>query len=105
MVAPALRRPRLGYVSASLLLLAAALASLAFADIAVTALDPWVEFRRLLVGLISVDLLAIEVRGVALTIAFAVLGVGIGATCGLVLALVFAYSRLVRLVCAFLRSV
>ena len=39
------------------------------------------------------------------TVAFAVLGVAIGASVGFLLALVFARLRAVRLLCAFLRSV
>jgi phosphonate transport system permease protein len=105
MVAWALGRPRLGYLSASALLLLVALLCLAIADIAVTALDPWAELRRLLGGLMATDLLAIEARGVVLTVAFAVIGVGIGATAGLGLALLFPHARSVRLACAFLRSI
>src|SRR5216117_2615553 len=98
-------RPRLGYRSASLLLLLAAALNLAVADVAVTSLDPWAELRRLLSGLLRPDVLAVEAKGIALTVAFAVLGVGIGASAGLALALVFPYARLVRLLCAFLRSI
>jgi phosphonate transport system permease protein len=105
MAVRALPRPRLGYVSTSALLLIVALLSLSIADIAVTVLDPWAEFRRLLTGLMSADITAIEARGIALTVAFAVIGVGIGASVGIALALVFPYSRSVRLVCAFLRSI
>ena len=97
--------PRLGYRSASGLLLIAALLGLAVADLNVTALDPWIELRRLLLGLVHTDVLAIEAKGLALTVAFAVLGVGIGATAGLAMALVFAHLQAVRLLCAFLRSV
>ena len=96
---------RLGYRSTSLLLAAAALACLAVADLSITALNPWAEFRRLLQGLISIDLIAIEARAIVLTVAFAVIGVGIGASAGLGLALLFPHSRLVRLACAFLRSI
>ena len=39
------------------------------------------------------------------TVAFAVLGVALGASAGFVLALIFARLRAVRLLCAFLRSV
>src|ERR1700674_3024276 len=83
----------------------AALLGLAIADLRVTALDPWLELRRLLTGLLHTDVVAVEARGLVLTVAFAVVGVGIGATAGLALALVFPHVRAVRVLCAFLRSV
>ena len=97
--------PRLSYRSISLLLLIAALLGLAVADLRVTALDPWLELQHLLAGLLHTDVLAVEARGLVLTVAFAVLGVGIGASAGLALALVFPHFAPVRVVCAFLRSV
>ena len=97
--------PRLSYKSVSLLLLMAALLSLAIADLRVTALDPWLELRRLLTGLLHTDVLAVEARSLVLTVAFAVVGVGIGATAGLALALVFPLFGAVRVLCAFLRSI
>ena len=97
--------PRLSYRSVSLLLLMAALLGLAIADLRVTALDPWLELRRLLTGLLHTDVLAVEARSLVLTVAFAVVGVGIGATAGLALALVFPLFGAVRVLCAFLRSI
>src|SRR6266568_2593449 len=97
--------PRLSYKSVSLLLLMAALLGLAIADLRVTALDPWLELRRLLTGLLHTDVLAVEARSLVLTVAFAVVGVGIGATTGLGLALVFPLFGAVRVLCAFLRSI
>jgi phosphonate transport system permease protein len=105
MAATALRRPRLSYSSLSGLMLLAALLAVAVADIAVTSLDPWLELRRLALGLLRADLYAVEARSLVLTVAFAVLGVGIGAAAGLAMALVFPYSRGVRALCAFLRSI
>lgn len=105
MAARGLPVQKLGYAAASRLFLILALASLALADIAVTALDPWAELRRLLAGALRPDLLSIEVKSVVWTVAFAVLGVGLGASAGLALAVVFARSRVVRLICAFVRSV
>jgi phosphonate transport system permease protein len=105
MTAGRLTRPKLGYLSATnLFLLTAALALLA-ADLAVSALNPWAELRRLFAGLVRPDLLSIEVMSVAWTVAFAVLGVGLGGAAGFLLALVFARLRAVRILCAFLRSV
>src|SRR5262249_6899207 len=97
--------PRLGYLSASNLFLLLGILALLSADLAVTALDPWAEMQRLLAGLLRPDLMAIEVKSVVWTVAFAVLGVAIRASCGFLLALAFARSRAVRLLCAFLRSV
>src|SRR5215210_5287014 len=97
--------PKFGYVAASRLFLILALLSLLLADLAVTALDPWAELRRLVAGLVRPDLMLVEVKSIIWTVAFAVLGVGLGATAGLALAVVFARSRFVRLVCAFLRSI
>lgn len=98
-------RPRIGYASASWLFVAAALLALIAADLAVTTADPWAEVRRLVAGLVRPDLFAIEVWSVIWTVAFAVLGVGIGAVAGFLLALFFARHRSIRLLCAFLRSV
>jgi phosphonate transport system permease protein len=97
--------PKLGYLSASGLFLLIGIGALAIADLTVSALSPWAEMRRLLAGLLRPDLVAIEAMSVAWTVAFAVLGVALGATAGLLLALVFAQFRAVRLLCAFLRSV
>ena len=107
MQAPArsLALPKLRYRSASGLLgLAAALALLS-ADLAVTALDPWAEMRRLVAGLLRPDLLSVEAMSVVWTVAFAVLGVALGASAGLAMAMVFARLRAIRLLCAVLRSI
>jgi phosphonate transport system permease protein len=83
----------------------AAILALPLADLTISALHPGAEFRRLLAGMLSPAFAAIEVWSVVWTVAFAVLGVGAGATAGLILALFFDRSRLVRLAAAFLRSV
>ena len=95
----------LTYGSATRILLLAALIALPFADLTISALHPGAEFRRLLAGMLSPAFSAIELWSVVWTVAFAVLGVAAGGTAGLVLALFFDRSRLVRLVAAFLRSV
>ena len=100
-----LSSPKFGYVAASRLFLILALLSLVIADLTITALDPWAELRRLLAGLLRPDLLSVEIKSIVWTVAFAVLGVGLGASAGLALAVVFARSRSVRLICAFLRSI
>jgi phosphonate transport system permease protein len=105
MAGRALALPKLGYLSASSLFLLIAAVALLLADLKVIALDPWAEMRRLVRGLIRPDLLSVEVMSVVWTVAFAVLGVAIGASVGFLFALVFARLRAVRLLCAFLRSV
>ncbi|MFL5049237.1 MAG: ABC transporter permease, partial [Xanthobacteraceae bacterium] len=79
MAAHGLPSPKFGYVAASRLFLILALLSLSVADLTITALDPWAEPRRLLAGIIRPDLLAVEVKSIVWTVAFAVLGVGLGA--------------------------
>jgi phosphonate transport system permease protein len=97
--------PRLTYGSATQLFLLTAIAALPFADLSIIAVHPGAEFRRLLTGILSPSFAAIELWSVVWTVAFAVLGVVTGGTAGLVLALFFDRSRLVRLAAAFLRSV
>jgi phosphonate transport system permease protein len=95
----------IGYVQASRLFLVLALACLLGADLVVSALDPWAELRRLVAGLLRPDLLSLEAMSVVWTVAFAVLGVGLGASVGFGLAIVFSRLRAVRILCAALRSV
>jgi phosphonate transport system permease protein len=97
--------PRLTYGLASQIFLLAAIVALPFADLSISAVHPGAEFGRLLAGILSPSFSAIELRSVVSTVAFAVLGVGAGGTAGLVLALFFDHSRLVRLTAAALRSV
>ena len=97
--------PRLGYRATSLVFLACALAAFALADVKVAALQPWQELRRLALGLLGPDLMSIEARSVVNTVAFAVLGVALGASAGLALAFSFARIAAVRVACAFLRSI
>lgn len=99
------QRLRLGYRGVSLAFVLAGLASLLVADLGITVLHPGAELSRLLHGVLHPDLLAVGWAGVALTVAFAVLGVSGGAAAGFALALPFAGSRGVRLFCAAIRSV
>lgn len=101
----ALRLRPAGYASISRWFLATAAAALILADLHVTSLDPYADLRRLLAGLIRPDFLAVQGWSVVYTVAFAVLGVGLGAGAGFLLAIPFARSRTVRLVCASLRAV
>jgi phosphonate transport system permease protein len=79
---------------------------LIFADIAITTVDPWTEFGRLLEGIITPDFYSTESLGLALayTLAFALLGVGVANLAGFFLALLF-FSRTVRVGCAFVRAI
>ncbi|NQW53111.1 MAG: ABC transporter permease [Rhodospirillales bacterium] len=96
---------RLGYASATRWFLAAAAVALLAADMTVSALDPGAEMRRLLAGILWPDWAAIAGRSVVLTVAFAVLGVALGASAGLLLALLFHRFGAVRALAAALRSV
>ena len=96
---------RLGFGATSLAFLLAGAAALLFADLAVTASHPGAEMLRLLRGLATPDVLAVSGRGLANTVAFALLGVGLGSASGFLLALAFPRSLAVRALCAFLRSV
>ncbi len=96
---------RLGPRALSLAILAAGVVAVGFGDLAITASHPGVEMARLLRGLVTPDLSAVNGRALLNTLAFAVLGVGLGGKSGFLLALVFARSRTVRILCAFLRSI
>jgi len=90
----------------ALIFFVVALVCLAFADIAVTTVNPWREMGRLLLGIVTPDFFATEHLGSALlfTLAFALLGVAFGNLFGFVLSLMF-FSRVVRVGCAFVRAV
>ncbi len=94
-----------GYRAVSGWFALAALACLLVADLHVTTLHPLAELSRLLGGLIRPDILSVEGSSILYTVAFAVLGVAVGAGAGLLLAIPFARSRAVRIACAALRSV
>ena len=96
---------RLGFGNTSLLFLISALLCLTVADIAITALNPWGEMLRLVHGLLRPDVLSIEAWSVVWTVAFAVVGVGIGATAGFLLAIAFPRFAAVRATAIVLRSI
>lgn len=96
---------RLAFGNTSLLFLISALLSLVVADIAITALNPWAEMLRLARGILRPDVLSIEAWSVVWTVAFAVVGVGIGATAGFVLAIAFPRFAAVRVSALVLRSI
>jgi len=96
---------RLAFGNTSLLFLISALLCLLVADIAITALNPWGEMLRLVRGMLRPDLLSVEAWSVVWTVAFAVVGVAIGASCGFLLAIVFPRFVAVRISAVVLRSI
>jgi phosphonate transport system permease protein len=96
---------RLAFGNTSLLFLISALICLAVADIAVTALNPWGEMIRLMRGILHPDVLSIEAWSVVWTVAFAVVGVAIGAASGFLLAVAFPHFAAVRATALVLRSI
>jgi len=93
-------------VKVSLIFIAVALFCFAFSDIAITTLHPWLEMGRFAYGMITPDFSDYRDIGSALlqTLAFAFIGVSLGAIGGFLLALVFEY-RVIHTSCAVLRSV
>lgn len=96
---------RLGYGETSLFFLLLGAGLLPFADLAISALDPWAELRRLVAGIAAPAFSTVEGWSLVLTVAFAVLGVSTGAVAGLVLALVYPLSPMVRVVASGLRGI
>jgi len=76
------------------------------ADIEITTADPWSEFGRMALGAVTPDFTATErlAEAVAMTVAFALLGVTVANICGFALALAF-HVRAVRVGCAVVRAV
>lgn len=99
------RLPPLGYGSVTLAFLGLAVAAGLGADLGVKALHPWDDLARFGAGFLKPDIAAIALREVVLTVAFAVVGVGLGACGGLALSLVFARSRGARILAAGMRSI
>ncbi len=100
------RRGRSPLARTTLIFVGVALVCVAFADLAITTADPWGEFARLALGVVTPDFYATENLGAALlyTFAFAILGVAFGNVIGFGLALLF-FSRIVRIFCAVVRAV
>ena len=96
---------RLAFGNTSLLFLISALLCLVVADIAITALNPWAEMLRLARGILRPDVLSVEAWSVVWTVAFAVVGVGIGASAGFLLAIAFPHLAAVRVSALVLRSI
>ncbi|WP_372981465.1 PhnE/PtxC family ABC transporter permease [Marinobacter sediminum] len=93
-------------VRVSLLFVAIALVALLFADIAITAANPWKDLGRFFMGIVTPDFFSSEGIAVALlrTVAFAFVGVALGSLCGFVLSLVYR-NPVVRTFCAFIRAI
>lgn len=93
-------------VRTSLGFVALAIVCLFFADFEISAHSPWGELGRLFLGVVQPDFSGVDYLGVAIlrTLAFAFVGVGLGAAVGLLLALAFR-SRIVRTYCAFVRAI
>jgi phosphonate transport system permease protein len=93
-------------VKVSLGFVAVALLCLAFSDIAITTLDPWIDLGRMAAGVITPDFHAVD--GIALaivqTVSFALCGVALGAVGGFFLAQVFHIGP-VRWFCAVVRAI
>ena len=93
------------YRAVSVGFLASGFAALAVADLAVTTLHPWIEMMRLARGIVQPDFHSIDGWSVIWTVAFAVVGVSIGASAGLLLAIGYAGSILIRTLAVILRSI
>jgi len=98
--------PRSRTVKTSLWFIFVAFLCLLFSDVAITTLHPWQEMSRLVHGLITPDFSDYReiLSALMQTVAFAIVGVSLGAFAGFFLSLFFEY-RLVHVTCAVLRSV
>lgn len=97
--------PGASYRSASLWFAGCALLCLLFANLAVSALNPWIELRRLVSGILAPNLSSLDAWSIVYTVAFATLGVSLGAGTGLVMAVFYGHSRFVRGLAISLRAV
>lgn len=99
-------RPNRAMVHSSLLFVLLAAACLPWADLSISAFDPWFELTRLGAGLLQPSWPSLSILGAALanTLAFALQGVVLGAGAGLLLAA--GYRRgVIRRLAAGLRAV
>jgi phosphonate transport system permease protein len=90
----------------SLVFVAIAVLAVFAADIEISTADPWSEFGRMALGAVTPDFTATErlVEAIAMTVAFALLGVTLANVCGFALALAF-HIRAIRVGCAIVRAV
>ena len=98
-------RSRAGLWETSLVFVASVVPALVVADIAITTRNPWAELKRLAAAVLGPDFASVEALSIVYTVAFAVLGVGVGAGVGFLLAIVYPLSRVVRAFAVTIRSV
>ena len=93
-------------VRTSLVFVAIALVGLLFADIAITASNPWRDLGQFFLGVVTPNFFSSEGLLTALlrTVAFAFVGVALGSISGFLLALVYRFLP-VRVLCAFIRAI
>ena len=93
-------------VKVSMGFVAVAMVCLVFADISITTLDPWSEMKRMAWGAVTPDFSVVAGIGMVIvrTIAFALLGVALGALGGFMLSQVFHLGP-VRWACASVRAI
>ncbi|MDY6841333.1 MAG: ABC transporter permease, partial [Pseudomonadota bacterium] len=93
-------------VRTSLIFVAIALIGLLFADIAITASNPWRDLGNFFVGVLTPNFFSSEGLMTALlrTVAFAFVGVTLGSICGFLLSLIYRFLP-VRIICAFIRAI
>ncbi|TYR32731.1 ABC transporter permease [Mesorhizobium microcysteis] len=101
-----LRLPRFGRLGTAAAFVVLAVALLPAADFRISGHDPWAELARMGQGLLSPDFSAIGTlaRAAALTVAFAICGVALGASTGFALAPLYRFAP-VRLFCVAIRSI
>lgn len=99
------QRPTTGYLSVSAWFAVSAILCLLIANLAITTLNPWIELRRLFAGVLTPAFVSVEVWSIIWTVAFATLGVSLGAAAGLVMATFYGTLRVVRGLAISLRAV
>ena len=98
--------PRSASFKTSVLLLLSAVALCFVADLKISTADPWGELGRIAHGFLTPNFLAFHelLEALLQTVSFALLGVGLGAAAGFLLALAF-HNMAVRWLASFLRSI
>ena len=93
-------------VRTSFIFVAVAIVGLLFADIAITASNPWRDLGNFFLGVLTPNFFSSEGLMTALlrTVAFAFVGVALGSVCGFLLSLVYRFLP-VRIFCAFIRAI
>jgi phosphonate transport system permease protein len=93
-------------VKTSLIFLAIAVVGLFFADIAITASNPWRDLGNFFLGVVTPNFFSSEGLMTALlrTVAFGFVGVALGSASGFILALGYRFLA-IRMFCAFIRAI